>query len=427
MATITGMRSNLPEGDLFPQALKDAVQTAFNDRESVLKANLEALDADLTAFDDQPVEAGFASNTSSRVRYFLSGSTTDASSGVIEMRGTNIPVYDPASNEFESPDPKKTTVVNHLSYSAPARNGQSLAVTGSLTVTPYTFQGETETTGTLSIKSLTFGDDDLRFTFSGNLTVAGQKAVLRNGEPFYPDSVVKGALTQLKVELRDTDDRIMTASIGFSLNPDGVSRIDSINLSKAGDRDFPAFSATKLAMFINQDGAISDAGGRAIGGSDAEAIFRGNNVLSGSAEDDGLGGYAGNDRINGLDGNDTLVGGLGKDTLTGGAGRDVFVFDAALNNSSNVDSITDFASGDDSIQLSLAIFTAVTGDIGGLLDPGQFGLGKAAATAAQRIIYDKASGTLLYDADGNGGRSAFKVAVIGSKPVLDAFDFILGE
>jgi Ca2+-binding RTX toxin-like protein len=427
MAILSGIRNNLPDGDLFPQALKDAVQTAFADRQSVLDANLQALGADLTALDGGAALAGFASNTSSKIRYVLSGNKDDASSGVIELRGANLPVFDPATNDFGGFDTKKPTLINHLSYSAPARNGQSLSVTGSLTITPYTIQGETDTVGTLKIQSLSLGDDDLMVTFSGNITLAGQKAFVRNGEVVYPDGVVSGALTQIKIDLRDTDGRMMSATLGVSLKPDGVSRIETISVSKSGDRDFPAFTASKLAMFLNTDGEISDAGGRAIGGDDTDAIFRANDVISGSAEDDGLGGYAGNDRISGLDGNDTLVGGLGKDTLVGGKGDDVFVFDAALNNTSNVDSVTDFVSGEDSIQLSKAIFTALAGDVGGLLDASQFALGKAATSAQTVVIYDKASGTIFYDADGTGSRSAFKVAVIGSKPVLDATDFVIGE
>jgi Ca2+-binding RTX toxin-like protein len=427
MATLSGIRSNLPDGDLFPQALRNAVQSVFADRQQILNANLQALDADLTAFDEGATLAGFESNTSSKVRYFLSGNKADASSGVIELRGTNIPVFDPAANTFNPPDSKKSTLINHLSYSAPARNGQTLAVTGSFTITPYTLQGETETVGTLKIQTLSLGDDDLRVTFSGNITVAAQKAFVRNGEVVYPDTMVSGALTQVKIDLRDTDNRMMSATFGVSLKPNGVSQIDSISVSKSGDRDFPAFTASKLGLFFNSDGALSDAGGRAIGGSDTEAVFRGNDVISGSVEDDGIGGYAGNDRISGLDGNDTLVGGLGKDTLIGGSGADVFVFDAALNNTSNVDSVTDFVAGDDSIQLSKAIFTALSGDVGGLLDAAQFTLGKAATSAQTVVIYDKASGTIFYDADGTGPGSAFKVAVIGSKPVLDATDFVLSE
>lgn len=67
---------------------------------------------------------------------------------------------------------------------------------------------------------------------------------------------------------------------------------------------------------------------------------------------DGLGG---NDIINGGAGNDTLIGGAGYDTLTGGSGNDVFVFRSAGEIGDRPgarDVITDFAQGQDKIDLS---------------------------------------------------------------------------
>ena len=55
----------------------------------------------------------------------------------------------------------------------------------------------------------------------------------------------------------------------------------------------------------------------------------------------------------GQDGNDRLYGGAGKDRLNGGAGKDRFVFDTALNASTNVDIITDFKYGEDKIKIQL--------------------------------------------------------------------------
>jgi len=54
--------------------------------------------------------------------------------------------------------------------------------------------------------------------------------------------------------------------------------------------------------------------------------------------------------IVGNDGNNRLIGGLGNDILTGNAGADYFVFDKPLDDN-NVDTITDFVSGVDKIQL----------------------------------------------------------------------------
>jgi len=60
-----------------------------------------------------------------------------------------------------------------------------------------------------------------------------------------------------------------------------------------------------------------------------------------------VGGTA-SDNLTGLasSGDDWISGDLGNDTLTGGAGSDAFVFATTLNASTNVDTITDFGSGD---------------------------------------------------------------------------------
>ena len=70
--------------------------------------------------------------------------------------------------------------------------------------------------------------------------------------------------------------------------------------------------------------------------------------VQGSAHGDSLTGSAGADRLLGGAGADTLIGDGGADTLTGGAGEDVFVFADGHGN----DTITDFTSADDKIDLS---------------------------------------------------------------------------
>jgi Ca2+-binding RTX toxin-like protein len=67
----------------------------------------------------------------------------------------------------------------------------------------------------------------------------------------------------------------------------------------------------------------------------------------GNALDNLLVGGAGADTLRGGAGDDTLFGGAGRDVLTGGAGRDTFVLAAG----GGVDTITDFTSGTDRIEL----------------------------------------------------------------------------
>jgi Ca2+-binding RTX toxin-like protein len=73
----------------------------------------------------------------------------------------------------------------------------------------------------------------------------------------------------------------------------------------------------------------------------------GNDIINGLRGNDILNGSGGNDNLSGGKGFDTINGGLGNDNLVGGAGNDVFVLGAGLG----IDTISDFANGQDTFQL----------------------------------------------------------------------------
>jgi Ca2+-binding RTX toxin-like protein len=129
---------------------------------------------------------------------------------------------------------------------------------------------------------------------------------------------------------------------------------------------------------------------------------------TGSWRDNSLTGNAGANRIEGREGNDTIDGGAGADILVGGLGADLFAFTTALGGG-NVDSIADFAPGVDRIALDDAVFAGLAP---GALNPAAFVAGTAAADADDRIVYDRATGTLSYDADGLGGLDAVTFATL---------------
>jgi Ca2+-binding RTX toxin-like protein len=147
----------------------------------------------------------------------------------------------------------------------------------------------------------------------------------------------------------------------------------------------------------------------------------GNDTLNGDIGDDFLEGDAGSDSLNGGEGNDTLMGGWGNDVLTGGNGVDHFRFDHTLSASSNVDTITDFISGVDKIDLSKSFMS----DLGslGVLSSSAFYSSAGSSSAHDsddRIIYNTTTGALYYDSDGLGGSGAIQIAIIGAEthPVL---------
>lgn len=90
------------------------------------------------------------------------------------------------------------------------------------------------------------------------------------------------------------------------------------------------------------------------GGNDILQGNQGRDTIDGSDGNDTLLGGTGHDWLTGGNGNDMLVGGNGNDTLIGGGGSDVFVFKP----SNGVDTIQDFDTSADRIQIASAIFSS---------------------------------------------------------------------
>jgi Ca2+-binding RTX toxin-like protein len=143
-------------------------------------------------------------------------------------------------------------------------------------------------------------------------------------------------------------------------------------------------------------------------------------LLIGSDGANRLTGGAGNDTLGGEAGSDVLIGGLGVDTLFGGVDADSFVFNVAPTYA-NRDTIADFQSGIDKIQLDNAVFKGI--GTGGKLPAAIFKLSTQAKDANDRIIYDETSGKLFYDVDGSGKAAAVHFATLANKPVISFADF----
>lgn len=137
-----------------------------------------------------------------------------------------------------------------------------------------------------------------------------------------------------------------------------------------------------------------------------------------------LSGNNGTNTLFGLDGNDTLNGGLGLDRLVGGAGKDSFLFNTKLG-SANIDTISDFSTVDDTIRLENAIFTALSRP--GTLTAAAFAsnLTGLAGDASDRIIYEKDTGKLFYDADGSGSAAGIQFAQLSKNLALTQADFLI--
>ena len=130
--------------------------------------------------------------------------------------------------------------------------------------------------------------------------------------------------------------------------------------ARGGDDTIRGGDADNLIFGGGGNDSIEGGGGNdiLIGGADNDTISggEGHDFIRGDAGDDSLDGDAGNDALLGGAGSDTLDGGQGRDWLSGGAGDDMltggdgadtFFFEPDDGN----DTITDFASGEDLIDL----------------------------------------------------------------------------
>lgn len=192
------------------------------------------------------------------------------------------------------------------------------------------------------------------------------------------------------------------------------------NLVNSGD----SFGLMKIAFKGNDVIDASSLGDTSPG--EVENIllgFDGNDAIYGSDGKDLIDGGSGNDFIYGYAGDDLILGGLGKDTLTGGSGNNDFYFDTKLS-SSNVDTITDFVSGDygDRLNLVKNIFKKLpeTIESGGLAD--NFIIGTKALDSDDYLIFNPKTHTLSYDADGSGSGKAVAFVVLTGVTTIIADD-----
>ena len=270
------------------------------------------------------------------------------------------------------------------------------------------------------------GGDDLITAGDGNDTAnggLGNDTV--NGGPGNDTANYSGAAADYKLAynlgtVTVTDTNLLNGNEGL----DTLTQIDTLhfadkNLNVNFDREFylakyadlRAAFGTNLELAAKHYFSNGFKEGRIVDNS-------GNDTLNGSDSADNLNGGAGNDLINGKGGDDVINGGTGSNVLTGGTGNDIFqLLDFATNK------ITDFTSGQDTIQLSSGIFTAL--NYTGVLNVDNFAIGSSATTVNQHVIYDNTTGTLSYDADGSGAGVATSIALLGASLPLTHLDFLL--
>ncbi len=214
-----------------------------------------------------------------------------------------------------------------------------------------------------------------------------------------------GATDALVINLATLTAQVVSAGQGSDI----LSGIENLVGGLMGDN----FTGDLLNNVMTGNGGndtmlASDGFDTLIGGDGDDSLSGMNNgdSLVGGNGNDWLGGGKGQDIIDGGADNDTLIGGLGLDTMTGGTGTDAFLFASALDGVLNVDTITDFTSGTDKIQLSAAIFTAFAAQVGQTHSLGTLPAGF--------LAYNATTGALAYDADGAGAGVAMNFVFLGA-------------
>ncbi len=196
-----------------------------------------------------------------------------------------------------------------------------------------------------------------------NLTLLGSNAVNGTGNDFDnvitgsgANNVLDGGAGNDTISGRSGNDTITGGEGDDTLNGDagndtlnGGAGTDTLNGGLGSDTLNGGDDNDTLSGGDGNDILNGDAGGDTLNG--------GNGVdrLNGGDGNDALNGGAGNDILSGGIGDDNVRGGAGRDIATGGEGVDVFAFsvgDFAGLTSTTADRITDFAQGEDLLDLS---------------------------------------------------------------------------
>ncbi len=93
----------------------------------------------------------------------------------------------------------------------------------------------------------------------------------------------------------------------------------------------------------------------------------------------------------------------------------------------STDTVTDFTSGTDQIQLDGSAFLGLSVDANHHLLASQLELGSTASSASTRVLYDSSNGVLRYDRDGSGSSYTAQIfAILSNKPAtITSADFTI--
>ena len=194
----------------------------------------------------------------------------------------------------------------------------------------------------------TGGADPITTTLSGSVTTVNVPATFEYDgsivvDPADAQDFNYSSQTSSDNTALTTDFTITTGAGNDSVGGSGGD--DTITLGTGNDSAFGGGRSDTI------DGGAGD---DIINGGDETALTGVGDSLSGGAGADTIDGDGGADTINGGDGADIITGGAGADILTGGSGADTFLLPtAAESGGTSLDTITDFTTTSDKINITL--------------------------------------------------------------------------
>jgi hypothetical protein len=316
------------------------------------------------------------------------------------------------------------------------------------------------------------GDTDATVTVTATVTEAGVNAIYSgdgasDGADTLDLQVQNGAIDSIVLVDSDDDAADNTdenGTIFVTVSDDWAEDALTIDVSAIdnNDQDNGAGAGTAGDGIIHEDeydasiltgGVIVDASGESdasvtvngsanndtiLGGAGADTLEgnagddhieggSGNDTISGGAGDDTLRGDLGVDTISGGAGDDQITGGEGADVLSGGDGADTFVIaSVSESNSDNADTISDFETGVDKLDVTLTVENGTTVNLGKFnavssLAEGDNSLeGTNNVKVAGDAFYGE--GQLVIDVDGDGDITSQADIIVNSASEIAADD-----
>jgi Ca2+-binding RTX toxin-like protein len=268
-----------------------------------------------------------------------------------------------------------------------------------------------------------------------NLTLLGTASTSLNGFGNAANNVMLGDAGSNVLDGRGGNDSLDggggsdvliggTGNDRYLINSEGDVAFEAQTGGQGGIDTVVAAVSYRAAVGIENIILRGDADLSIVGNRAANSISgnTGDNRLDGGSGADTISGGAGTDRLLGGTAADLLIGGRGADVMSGGDGADRFRYQALDQTG---DQITDFRT-EDGFEFTARAFGG--GLVAGALNASRF-VSRANDNVAQdaddRFIFNQASDTLWFDANGSGAGGPILVADLQTNVNLTAEDIFL--